>query len=95
MRLENGSAAGVFLRHEILHLAAAGAVSGVGSKHGHLRYVKALISIRGIHRMIRNVSRGGVSICAEDNYTVSFRPGANGGTYSHNLSRSYAYAHAR
>lgn len=92
MRLGNGSGAGVFLRHEILHLAASDAISGVVSKHGHLRYVTALISIKGIHRMIRNVSRGGVSICAEDNYTVNYRPGANGGTYSHNLSRSYAYA---
>lgn len=95
MRLDNGSGAGVFLRHEILHLAAAEAITGVASRHGHLRYVRALISIRGIHRMLRSISRGGVSICAEDNYTVNYHPGPNGGTYSHNLNRSFAYANAR
>lgn len=94
MRLpDTGALAGTFLRHEILHLAANNAIAGVLGKSGQFRYAKALISVRAIHRMVRNISRNGVSICAEDNYTVSYKPGMNGGTYSHNLKRSYAYGH--
>ena len=91
LRYESGALAGTFERDQIMHLAAQEAVAGVLDRRGtRLRYCMPLISIRAIHRMVK--VRSATSIVAEDCQTIVFHPGPNGGTYSHNLKRSYAYA---
>lgn len=76
-------------RDQIMHLAAENAISAVLDKHGRrIRYCTALISIKAIHRMVRQraICTG---IVAEDCRTVNYAPSVG---YSHNLQRSYAYA---
>ena len=88
IRYPDGGLARMVMRREALLLAANEMVAGKANKRGEFQYLIALVSIRGICRVIGKVAKSGRSIAAEDNYTVSRTAG---GTFSHN-QRAYAYS---
>lgn len=72
---------------EAITIVDAGMASGEVNKHGRLKYLRLIVSVRAVQRLIARTPRSGKIASAEDNKTTIL----DGATYFHHKARSAAY----